>query len=259
MNESTVRRSWMVAGGIATFVMLAFGTMQTVGLVARQESTVRHEFDAAELTRVEVTSDNGDVRVVGDEETTVRVVIHLEEGWSRIERTARVEGNRLVLSASCPTFGGPYCSADYEVHVPRGLAVVARSDNGDAAVSDVGGDATIGSSNGDVTGARLGGIVLMGTDNGSVEGTELQSRLVQGTSSNGDVSLAFVRAPIDVEAESSNGDVDVVVPHGEELYAVDATTDNGDARTPVRTDPSGRRSIVARSDNGDVTVRYPSP
>lgn len=39
--------------------------------------------------------------------------------------------------------------------------------------------------------------------------------------------------------------------------AVDATTDNGDAATPIRTDPSARRRIVARSDNGDVTVRYP--
>ena len=67
----------------------------------------------------------------------------------------------------------------------------------------------------------------------------------------------MARAPRSVRAESDNGDVVVIVPRGSELYAVDATTDNGDAATPIRTDPSARRRIVARSDNGDVTVRYP--
>lgn len=257
MNESNMRRTWMVAGSIAAVIMLGFGTIQAVGLVAREESTVRQEFDAAELAGVEVTSDNGDVRVIGDETTTVRVVIRLEQGWSRIDRVARVEGDRLVLSASCPFLGGPFCSADYEVHVPPGIAVAARSDNGDASVTDVDGDATVSSSNGDVAGSRLGGVVRLGTDNGNVEGLDLRGRSVKGTSSNGDVELNFDLPPADVEVESSNGDVEVVVPRGDELYAVDATTDNGDARTPVRTDPSGRRRIVARSDNGDVTVRYP--
>ena len=123
--------------------------------------------------------------------------------------------------------------------------------------SDVDGAVTAGSSNGDVTGTRLGGEAQLTTDNGSVEGVDLTSDDVVGSSSNGDVELEMARAPRSVRAESDNGDVVVIVPRGSELYAVDATTDNGDAATPIRTDPSARRRIVARSDNGDVTVRYP--
>ena len=110
MTETTIRRVWVTAGSIATVVMLGFGTLQTVGFVAREESTVRQEFPGGGLSIVEVVSDNGDVRVIGDEETSVRVVIRLEEGWSRIDRVASVEDGRLLLTATCPLFGGPYCS-----------------------------------------------------------------------------------------------------------------------------------------------------
>lgn len=257
MNATKVRSAWVIVGSIAAVVTLGFGMVQAIGFVAREQSTVRQSFPGAGLSLVEVTSDSGSIRVVGDDEESVRVVIRLEEGWSRIERVARVDGDRLVLSAACPVFSGPFCSATYEVHVPRRLDVVARSENADVGASDVDGAVTAGSSNGDVTGTRLGGEAQLTTDNGSVEGVDLTSDDVVGSSSNGDVELEMARAPRSVRAESDNGDVVVIVPRGSELYAVDATTDNGDAVTPIRTDPSARRRIVARSDNGDVTVRYP--
>ena len=148
----------------------------------RAVSSPWRRFGSASL--VEVTSDSGSIRVVGDDEESVRVVIRLEEGWSRIERVARVDGDRLVLSAACPVFSGPFCSATYEVHVPRRLDVVARSENADVGASDVDGAVTAGSSNGDVAGTRLGGEAELTTDNGSVEGIDLTGEEVVASSSN---------------------------------------------------------------------------
>lgn len=257
MSESPrVRLAWFVAGGIATVGMLGFGTVTAIGLVAREDRIVNKEYDPADIDIVEVFSDNGSVRVFGDAESSIRVTIEISEGVAGIDETATVRGNRLALSSTCPGFWATFCEADYEIHVPPGTRVIARSDNGDAAVSGVDGGATVRSSNGDVTAGRLGGTVILGTSNGAIRATALRATEVDAESANGDVELDFDVAPGDVDAHSSNGDVEVRVPRGDELYAVDATTDNGEADTPVRTDPAGERRVKVRSSNGDVSLRY---
>lgn len=251
-----LRRTWLVLGSVAAVAMLTFGVASAIGLVAREDRTVRHEFDARDLDVVEVSVESGDVRVVGDADTVVRVVIRIREGLGGIDEVARVDGERLVLSSACPAFWSTFCEARYEVHVPSTMKVVARSENGDAVVSAVDAGSTIVSENGDVTGERLGGQVTMTTENGNALATEFGGDLLDVESRNGDVEVDAARPPSSVTARSDNGDVAVRIPRGDELYAVSATTDNGEATTPVRTDPGAERRIIAESDNGDVTVRY---
>ncbi len=254
--DPRARRLWFVVGSVVAVVMLAFGVTSAIGLVAREERTVTHKFDPRDLAVVEVTSNNGDVRVIGDSDTVVRVVIRISEGLGGIDEVARAEGERLVLSSTCPEFWSTFCEARYEVHVPPTLTVVARSENGDAVVSGVDAGSTIESSNGAVTGERLGGQVRMTTENGDALATAFEGDVLAVDSRNGDVEVDVVRPPNAVTARSDNGDVVVRIPRGDELYAVSATTDNGEATTPVRTDPGAERRIIAESDNGDVTVRY---
>ena len=61
-----------------------------------------------------------------------------------------------------------------------------------------------------------------------------------------------------MNARSTHGDVEVVVPDTQVSYRVDAATDHGDSVTRVRTDPQSDHVIVAHSGHGDVTVRYPN-
>jgi hypothetical protein len=61
-----------------------------------------------------------------------------------------------------------------------------------------------------------------------------------------------------VQASATHGDVTVVLPRTGESYHVDASSDHGSTDTAVRTDPTGRRTIDLASEQGDVTVRYPS-
>jgi DUF4097 and DUF4098 domain-containing protein YvlB len=82
--------------------------------------------------------------------------------------------------------------------------------------------------------------------------------VVAADSDNGRVSLAFASAPTTVTATSDNGRVEVVVPDTADTYRVDAQTDTGSTDVGVRTDPTSDRSITAETDNGSVSVRYPS-
>ncbi len=59
-------------------------------------------------------------------------------------------------------------------------------------------------------------------------------------------------------ARSDHGDVTVVVPNGDDAYAVDAGTDHGSRDVGIKDDPSAPRTIDAHSDHGDVSVTYPS-
>jgi len=254
--DPRVRRGWYVAGGLAAVGMFAFGTLSAIGVVAREDRVISREFDAGGIDVVEVSSDAGDVRVFGDAESTVRVTIRLREGLVGVDREARVEGRRLVLRSDCPDLLATFCDARYEVHVPPDVEVVARSEQGDASVSGVDGGAVVESTNGDVGGDRLGGDVRLSTRNGDVQGTALDAATLQADSRNGDVDVDLAQPPSRLTAGSNNGNVVVRLPNGSEMYAVDATTDNGELSTAVRTDPEGRRRIVARSDNGDVSVRY---
>jgi len=60
-----------------------------------------------------------------------------------------------------------------------------------------------------------------------------------------------------VVAESDQGDVEVVVPDGDELYALTTDSDQGNVDREIRADPRSDRSITATTDQGDVIVRYP--
>ena len=65
----------------------------------------------------------------------------------------------------------------------------------------------------------------------------------------------FRDAPEAVEARSTNGSVTVRMPAAGLAYLVDARTTNGNVDTgSVPSDPSARRTVIAQTTNGDVTV-----
>jgi hypothetical protein len=84
----------------------------------------------------------------------------------------------------------------------------------------------------------------------------LTSDSVQASSDNGSIRLELANAPHNVNASSDNGSIIVVLPQGDEVYAVDVATDNGSTDNRLRTDVASDRHVVARTNNGNVTLRY---
>jgi len=251
-----VRRAWMVGGSLFAVAALAMGTTQAVSVLAHEESTFTTEVDAADVRAIEVRNDAGPVYVVGTGGDTVRITGRVSHGLRATGHSERVEGDTLVLDASCPLFVSTFCRVTYNLEVPAGLSVRVRSE-GRLTISDVDGDVDAATDNGSVRATRIGGDVVLSSDNGSVVATDLRGASAQADSDNGRVELGFVQPPRDVTATSDNGSVEVVVPEGVD-YQVDASTDNGALATLVATAPSSDHDVTARSDNGDVTVRYPS-
>jgi hypothetical protein len=252
-----MERAWLAVGSVVTVAALVWGSFSIVGLLAHEEVTERAAFDPAGIERIDMSNDNGSIEVQADDVAEITLVAEIDHGLRRTGHRADVQGSTLVVRGSCPHWS-TWCEVDYRLVVPADLDVVADMDNGRITLRDLAGDVEVRGDNGPIELDRITGDVRARTSNGSVDGTGLRSDRATARSSNGRVTLSFARPPTSVQADTSNGPVEVVVPDGPETYHVRADTDHGATDVDVRTDPGSDRSIDAETSNGSVTVRYAS-
>ncbi len=266
-----MQRLLIVVAGLVTAYLLLVGSYFLVDALAidHHERTVRVDtVDTVELDGMGA----GTLRVVGDSPEGARVDFRWREGLRDAELSARVDGGRLVVRTDCPAVFDTFCRVDATVHVPPGTDVVGRASsrvevvdvggtidldvqNGSTLVERASGRVRIDGDNGRVEVVDSSGTFELDSDNGSVRATGITAGAISATSTNGSVHLDL-RTPADtVRASSDNGSVTILVPRGT-TWATTLRSDNGEVDSPVRTDPTADRSIVADSDNGSVSVRY---
>ncbi|WP_350278391.1 DUF4097 family beta strand repeat-containing protein [Kribbella sp. HUAS MG21] len=148
------------------------------------------------------------------------------------------------------------CETKYVVTVPRNLALTVENSSGTVTVSGFDSGANIKTSSGDIEAHDLGGRVELRTSSGDVDAEDLSATSVTTQTSSGRTSLDFTTAPQSVESKSSSGDVEILIPSGEESYKVDTDTSSGDESANVRSDPAATRTITAKTSSGDVSIEY---
>lgn len=189
---------------------------------------------SGEVRAVVVKSDSGNVDLVpGTSRVSVRETQHYVSEKPKLDRT--LKGGVLTIDSHCGTLV-MRCYADLRVSVPAGVKVSVDADSGDirshwANVREM----HVKGDSGDID-LRLAG---------------RQTRVYAHTDS-GDVKTT-VRAR-SVNAQTDSGDLSVYVPRGD--YKVDADTDSGDVDVAgISRNDHAQKTIVAKSDSGDVTVR----
>ena len=253
------RTAWLVLGSIAAVLGVLLGVGWFLGALGNDTRTISKTFDDGRIATIDVATGSGEVIVVGDREpgTGIAVRPRLTDGLFDGRHSEEIQGDRLVLRADCPIFFSLRCDVRVVVHAPPSIDVVVATDNGDARVRRLDGTVQVSSDNGDIRADRMTGDLRFSTDNGDVVGVAIESQVVRSDTDNGDVTLDFATSPQEFTATSDNGDLLVRLPQEEDVAFVLVTeTDNGSVTTPIRTDPSSARRITARSDNGDITIRY---
>jgi Putative adhesin len=231
------RPAWRILASLVTGAALLWGTLNVVNLLAHGEQHLARTFPAAGVSRIDVSTDRGSVRVIATDRHDVSLRAYVSDGLGNTDHSARVRGNRLVVDASCSFPVAYWCTASYTLRVPRDVKLVLWSGSGDVTVSGTTADV-------DIT-----------ADHGAVVASRLRSAYARVSGQHGSVRLGFDTAPMQVLASTTHGDVSVVVPRTGEAYRVDLSTDHGSTNADVRTDPTSRRTIDLSSDHGDVTVR----
>jgi hypothetical protein len=166
---------------------------------------------------------------VGDGTDRIRVEARWREGLASPSISVRREGDRVVVRTRCPQFVNMVCRVSATVHVPQGTLVTGGGDS-PIQVVDVGGGVDLASDDGSIRVEGAEGAVRASTSNGGIVVADSSGALSLSTD-NGRITTEAVRAS-----------------------TVVATTSNGRIVLDLAEAP---QSVVARSDNGSVTVLVP--
>ncbi len=254
-----MRVFWRVLGSVLAVSLLAFGVPEVVSVLAHHVTAFQSQFSTVGLHTLEIDSDSGSVRIIGSAlpSSLGEVTTLVSDGLLATTHHQRRVGDRLVLTASCPTLWSAFCSVDYVVAVPSSVSVIVHTDNGSIRAQDLRAGADLETDNSSITVDHLSGSVTLSTDNGDVTGSNLGSRQVVADTDNGSITLTLAAVPDSVRSQTDNGSITMVVPDTTDAYRLDVGTSQGSVTTPVRTDPTAPRVLSAHTDNGDVTITYP--
>ncbi len=254
-----VRRAWRIGGTVLTVGVLIWGLVQVVGLLGRSTSAVDVELEADGIEELVVEVAGGSVEIRGTDDELVRVRGEVTSGLTTTRHREQRVGDRFVVSSEC--VGGPlstFCAVDHVIEVPRAMPVLVRSSETSVTLVELTGRVDVETRNDAVRGRGLHGPeVRIETTNAEVELRSMRAPVVAVRTTNDAVRATFDE-PIDqLDVDTSNGAVEVVLPDTPDPYAVALDTSNGEEVVSVRTDPTAQRRVTVRTSNDDVSVRYP--
>jgi hypothetical protein len=256
-EDAIMARGWLAIGGIA---MIGIGAAVAFGWWSSATAEATGQIDG--VSRIRIDNDSGNVSIrTGDVQTTT-VREHFDFRWGEPDTSYSIEDGELVLG-DC----GWWCSADYELIVPEGMAINGDVDSGDlllegvasaevdassgdVTVRDVSGPVRLDVSSGDVQLSGLGGPVDVDASSGDVIGDGLRGQ-VKVDASSGYIRLVMV-VPQSVTADASSGDIELTVP--DVPYRIEGESDSGDREIRVDQGGEAAHTLQLNASSGDVTV-----
>ena len=120
------RTAWLLGGSLFSVATIGFGTLNLVDLLAHERSHVHLEF--TEPVHGRSTSTATAAPSASRAPTTPRSpsTPTSARACAAAHHSEQVEGDRLVVRATCPRFLSTWCGVDYTIRVPRDVAVVAH-------------------------------------------------------------------------------------------------------------------------------------
>ncbi|GAA5159625.1 hypothetical protein [Ornithinimicrobium tianjinense] len=217
-----------------TALVVGAGVLSSVPEMVQRTAEQELAFPAG-TTRLEVVAPVG--QVVVREGEGLDPVISVEKTWSfdepRVEMTAVDGVARVSLDCSSGILA-TRCSGEWDVVVPRGLAVSVTSSAGEVELEGVTGDVTVRNSVGDT---RVSGA----------------PRTLDLTSNVGSIT-ARLSAPADrVVVRNNVGEVDLTLPPGH-TWDVTTSSDVDEAVTRVPVSSASPYRVDVRTDVGSIRI-----
>jgi len=192
---------------------------------------------------VDLTQISGDVVVTAWDRAEARVRAYAERGRVRWD----LSSSRIAVDLE--PIRGRVGDTRFEVSVPVGVRVIARSTSGDVSVRGTRGAVEAQSTSGDVEVEDATDRIVIEAVSGDVRASRL-SGTVRAESVSGTIEARDVSG--DVRAETTSGDVSLTGVTSKSIYI---ETVSGEVEYEGNIDPSGRYEF--RSHSGDVRLAIP--
>jgi hypothetical protein len=208
------------------------GALKQVGAGAHYGAP--HAFTiTGHVTTVVIDGGASSISVTGSDRSSILVSQQTSYSKTPPATSRRVAGGTLTLSYSCTAQF--VCGVEYDVQVPRGVAVRASTRAGAITLTSLGGD------------------VNAQTNAGLITANDLSSATVALKSNAGGIIAAFSSAPGSVNASTNIGAISITVP-GAAYYQIHTHTYVGSSTVTVRKNSASPHVITASSDLGSITI-----
>jgi DUF4097 and DUF4098 domain-containing protein YvlB len=207
------------------------------------QSRVDTTFAFSRTGVVDLTQISGDVVVTAWDRGEARIRAYAERGRVR----SSLSSSRLTLEIE--SVRGRVGDSKFELSVPVGVRVIARSTSGDVSVKGTKGAVEARSTSGDVTVTGATDRIILESVSGDVRGSQLTGE-VRGESVSGTIEIRDANG--DVRAETTSGDVSLL---GVTSRSVFATTVSGEVEYDGTIDANGRYEFHSHS--GDIRLEIP--
>ena len=207
------------------------------------QSRVDTTFTFSRTGVVDLTQISGDVVVTAWDRGEARIRAYAERGRVR----SSLSSSRLTLEIE--SVRGRVGDSKFELSVPVGVRVIARSTSGDVSVKGTKGAVEARSTSGDVTVAEATDRIILESVSGDVRGSQLTGE-VRSESVSGTIEIRDANG--DVRAETTSGDVSLL---GVTSRSVFATTVSGEVEYDGTIDANGRYEFHSHS--GDIRLEIP--
>jgi len=245
-----IERSWTllaVAGFVSGCLIRIDGDGNLTERVTQSEPLPE------DLSDLSLSVPAGDVSIRTGSTVGVEATLRFREGDDPPRIIANETGTIVDHTWECDR--ARRCSIDLDVTVPEGMERISLDlEAGDVSLSDVDGGLVVDLEAGDVTVDRHAGDVDIAVSAGSIVLHSLDADDVYATVEAGSVDLELDGRPVQVEARTATGNVDILVPSG--AYALDLSTAVGsvDVGNGITADSGADASITARAEVGSVSV-----
>ncbi|WP_300343867.1 DUF4097 family beta strand repeat-containing protein [Nesterenkonia sp.] len=260
-----VRRAWLIFGGLLTAALLAVGAFLTWSLLAgggMSEQTGQASLSSGQTPEtVAIDGAGADVELIGTQ--TDEATAELATSWYASERPAieeTWEDQTWSVDLGCrhqgvPLWFAPGCGITYDGTVPADSSVEVSLTSGAVSVENIGGAADLQTTSGSITAYDVSGDLTAEATSGSIRGIGLTSDNVTAQETSGSISLEFAEAPAQVRVSTTAGDIEVLIPRGQN-YRVLSDTSSSVVSIEVATDPDAGSIIDLRTTSGNITVAY---
>ncbi|MFJ5720263.1 DUF4097 family beta strand repeat-containing protein [Streptomyces sp. NPDC093149] len=253
MTVALRSRTLIASGGAALLGLVLTGC----GSSDTADAPAEHKSFALSGKTLTIRSGNTSLELVPADVRKVEVT-RRADGWvvfgNGPDPQWSMQDDTLTLRVKCRAIISD-CSAQHQVKVPRGVAVVVKGDNGKVVASGFDTPLDLHADNGKVTVRDSSGPLKLESGNGSIAAEGISATSVSARSDNGRVQLGFTAVPDLVEAKSDNGRISIDLPAGSVRYAVSATARNGRISVDAPRSDDSPHVVKAHSNNGRVTVR----
>lgn len=199
--------------------------------------TERDQLSADGINTIELHTNDGSVTVTAGDGDSIELATTLRQaGNIRARSSIATVGDTITIDGFCSNEGSSKCSVAYEVSVPDGVNVDVVTDDGSIVLD------------------AIDGIVTARSDDGAIFGTALNASSFTASSEDGAIDLDFASEPDRVDVRTDDGSITIVVPDDATPYNVSTTIDDGSVSINVNDDPSADRSIIARTEDGSVSI-----